>query len=128
MLGATLVVRNHFWINSFNYSLYKYIATCRKALIYAFIISISIILYIFVKKLKKDFMEKYDAYFSLAKTALKVLLSSYGYEKGQSILNNDFLCNSISDTLKDLDILVITYSLNNNLVPSWDELNINIKQ
>ena len=67
-------------------------------------------------------MEKYDAYFSLARTALKVGLSSYGYEKGQAILNPDFLCNSISDTLKNLDILIITYSLNDNLVPSWDEL------
>ena len=45
---------HHFWINSFNYSLYKYIATCRKHL-YAFIISISLYCTYLLKDQKKGF-------------------------------------------------------------------------
>jgi perosamine synthetase len=62
-------------------------------------------------------------YFSLARTALKVGISLYGYENDKVVLIPNFLCDSVTGALFEENINVVTYDLLDNLQPNWNELN-----
>jgi len=62
-------------------------------------------------------------YFSLARTALKVGIKSYGYNSNKVVLIPNFLCDSVTISLCEENIHIVTYDLFDNLQPNWDELN-----
>ena len=57
-----------------------------------------------------------------ARTAFKIGLQLLECHSGQIILLPDFLCNVIWHPLEFLGLKVITYSLNDDLEPIWDEI------
>ena len=60
--------------------------------------------------------------YSYARTAFKVGLQLLKCQVGQKILLPDFLCNVVWHPLDSLGLKVITYSLNDDLKPNWDEI------
>ena len=57
-----------------------------------------------------------------ARTAFRMGLQLLECQPGQIILLPDYLCNVISHHLKLLGLKVITYSLDDNLDPIWEEI------
>jgi perosamine synthetase len=60
--------------------------------------------------------------YAYARTAFKVGLQLLKCQAGQNILLPDFLCNVVWHPLDSLGLKVITYSLNDDLRPNWDEI------
>jgi len=61
-------------------------------------------------------------YYSRARTALRIGLQLLECKQGDIILIPDFLCNVLWHPIELLGLKVITYSVDNNLNPEWDEI------
>ena len=62
-------------------------------------------------------------YFNFGRSALKYGLLSYKIDFKKKILIPDFICNEVTNALKEIKVPYSFYSVNDNLQPDWDQLN-----
>ncbi len=68
-------------------------------------------------------MENIEIQFSLARTGFKVGLQTLGAKPGQVILVPDYCCDVIYHPLTELGLETVSYEVQDDLSPDWDQLN-----